>query len=235
MIPDARTPAESDVLPTDLAILRRRAVPRFDPDRPLDEPLLDRILRLATMAPSSFNLQPWRFLVVREARNRERLKACAFRQPKVAQAPAVVIVLGYLHPHRSHLDAMLDEQERRGLLGPEKRAEMRSRAIASLDRRTDPALWATRSAMLAAATMMMAAESLGVGSAPMEGFDHSAVRAAFGIPDDHTICCLVALGYPAEERPFPGRFGLDEVCYREHFGQPWAVTGDGGGPSGPRG
>jgi nitroreductase len=57
----------------------------------------------------------------------------------------------------------------------------------------------------------------------MEGFEPEKVRAAFGIPEDHTVCCLVALGYPAETKPFPGRFGLADVCYEEHFGQPWTL------------
>ena len=77
--------------------------------------------------------------------------------------------------------------------------------------------------MQMAATLMIAAESLGVGSAPLERFDPEKVRAAFGVPDDHTICCLVALGYAAEAKPFPGRLGLEEVCFEEHFGQPWTL------------
>jgi nitroreductase len=84
-------------------------------------------------------------------------------------------------------------------------------------------LWATRSAMLAAATLMIAAESLGLASAPMEGFDAAKVKDAFGVPDDHTVCCLVALGHAAESKPFPGRFGLSDVCFEEHFGQPWTL------------
>ncbi len=74
--------------------------------------------------------------------------------------------------------------------------------------------------MLAAATLMLAAESLGVASAPMEGFEADKVKAAFGVPDDHTVCCLIALGFAAAAKPFPGRFGLEDVCYDEHFGQP---------------
>src|SRR5579883_386050 len=101
------------------AITRRRATRHFDPARPLPDHLLKQILHLATLAPSSFNLQPWRFLVVREERNRQKLRACAFNQPKITEAPVVVIVLGYHHPHRSHLDPMVDQQLALGAVTPE--------------------------------------------------------------------------------------------------------------------
>lgn len=211
------------------AIVRRRATRRFDPGRPLAEPLLTRVLHLATLAPSGFNLQPWRFLVVRRAANRRRLRACAYNQPKITEAPVVVIVLGYLYPDRTHLGLVAEAMLARGAATPEGAAEWLDRAERSMARLPDRALWATRSAMLAAATLMIAAESLGVASAPMEGFDAAKVREAFGVPDDHAVCCLVALGYAAEGKPFPGRFGLADVCYAEHFGQPW-TPGDGGSP-----
>lgn len=205
------------------AIARRRATRHFDPGRPLPEATLKRILHLATFAPSGYNLQPWRFLVVRSDRNRRRLRACAFGQAKITEAPAVVIVLGYHHPQRTDLDAVVDRQVGRGVLTAEGAAEARARAGRTLDRVPDPSLWATRSTMLAAATLMIAAESLGVASAPMEGFDPRRVKDAFGVPDDHTICCLIALGFAAEAGPFPGRLGLDRVCFEEHFGQPWTL------------
>ena len=203
------------------AIVRRRATRRFDPSRPLPDDLLQRVLQLATHAPSGFNLQPWRFLVVRDERNRRKLRVAAFNQPKITEAPVVVVVLGYHHPHRSHLDAMIAEQRARGAVTPEQAAEVRARAFRTMEQVADPALWATRSAMLAAGTLLIAAESLGIASAPMEGFQPEKVKEAFGIPDDHTVCALVALGFAAEEKPFPGRFPLEDVCYLEHFGQPW--------------
>jgi nitroreductase len=208
-------------LPAPEAIARRRATRRFDPSRPVPDDLLKRVLHLATLAPSGFNLQPWRFVVVRDERNRRKLMGCAFNQPKVGEAPAVVIVLGYQNPDRSHLGPMVDRMLALGATTPEGAAELRARASRAMDRVADRALWATRSAMLAAAFLMIAAESLGLNSAPMEGFDPARVKDAFGIPDDHTVCCLIALGHAAETKPFPGRFPLEEVCYEEHFGQPW--------------
>ncbi len=184
---------------------------------------LKAILHLATLAPSGYNLQPWRFVVVRSARNRERLKSCAYGQPKVAEAPVVVIVLGYQTPQKGDLDVMVDQQERLGAISNQVGHAMRVNARRARENDPAPALWATRSAMLAASTLMIAAESLGVASAPMEGFEAEKLRQEFGVPDDHAVCCLIALGYPTEQKPFPGRFGLGHVCYEEHFGQPWTL------------
>ena len=205
------------------AIFRRRATRHFDPSRPLSEPLLKQILHLATLAPSGSNLQPWRFLVVRTEANRRKLKGCAFNQPKVGEAPVILIVLGYHHPERSHLDRIVEKMQTLGAITSEGAAEARARAKAAMERLSDRPLWATRSTMIAAGVLMLAAESLGVASAPMEGFDPARVKEAFGIPDDHTICCLIALGYAEKPKPFPGRLALSEVCFEEHFGQPWTL------------
>ena len=205
------------------AISQRRATRSFDRSRAIPDLVLKEILHLATLAPSAFNLQPWRFLVVRTETNRKTLRACAFNQPKVTDASVMVILLGSLDPERSHLEPMLAEQLSRGSLTMEGAAEFRARARQAMDRVAERPLWATRSTMLAAASLMLAAESLGVASAPMEGFDHAKVKEAFGIPNDHVVCSLIALGYRLESKPFPGRFGLTEVCYEEHFGQPWSL------------
>lgn len=205
------------------AIRQRRATRKFDTTRGLEEGLLVQLLELATLSPSSSNLQPWRFLVVRSQANRNKLRACAYNQPKVSEAPVVVIVLAYHHPEQTDLETVIAEQVERQVVPPTAAAEIRSRVGVSMGRVKDRGAWAMRSTMLAAAHLMIAAESLGVASAPMEGFDPVQVKQAFGVPDDHTVCCLVALGYPAENKPFPGRLPLERVCFEEHFGQPWTL------------
>ena len=203
------------------AIEARRTPRRFDPDRPLPLPLLERLLALATLAPSPMNLQPWRFLVVRDPRNRRRLRACAFGDPRITEAPVVLIVLAYLHPDRTDLGEVVDRLIEARAISPEGAARLKATATREWERGDGPALRGTRAAMMATATLMIAAGSLGLASSWLEGSDGEKVREAFGIPDDHALCGLLALGYAAEVGPFPGRFGLDRVCFDEHFGRPW--------------
>lgn len=224
--PEKREPVEAspfDSRPptTPEAVQRRRTTQRFDPEGPVEAATIAQILRLATFAASPYNLQPWRFLVVRDAANRRRLQTYARNQPVVGQAPVVVIVLGFHEPDRTHLDAMLARGQAIGAFTIDQAAATRGRANAALGRVTDRADWATRAAMRAATTLVLAAESMGVASALVEEFNSDAVRSGFGVPDDHAICCLIALGRAAEVAPFPGRLELDEVAYCEHFGQPW--------------
>lgn len=193
-------------------------------DRPLDPKILESILTRATSAPSAHNLQPWRFLVVRDERNRRRLRAVARNRPEMTRAPAVVVVLAHLFPDRTHLEPMLEAAVDAGHCSPAKAAEIRGRAASfgrGLDRDRDRVAWASRTAMLAASRLMLAAESLGVAATLIEEFDADALRADFGVPDDHSVACLIALGHKPEPDSTPGRFGLDEVAFSEHFGQPW--------------
>lgn len=116
---------------------------------------------------------------------------------------------------------MLEQAVKEGHCSPERAAEIRGRAVAAFEGPIDREFWVSQTAMLAAARLMMAAESLGVSSILIGEFDAEALRRDFGVPDDHSICRLIALGHEAVPDPTPGRFGLDEVCFSEHFGQPW--------------
>src|SRR5258705_157582 len=99
--------------PITQVLLDRRATPHFKSD-PVPEEYLEAILSLAAQAPSGFNLQPWRFVVVRERENRHRLQKAALNQSKVSEAPVVIIAFAVKDEWKSRMDAIFDEGVRRG-------------------------------------------------------------------------------------------------------------------------
>ena len=79
--------------PLSLAIKERSATPSFA-DLPIHTADLEKIIRAGLEAPSGYNLQPWRFVVVRDREQKKKLRQAAFRQPKVEQASAVIVACG---------------------------------------------------------------------------------------------------------------------------------------------
>ena len=75
------------------AIESRRAARSFKPDV-IPPAILAEILRLGVRSPSGYNLQPWRFIVLQDPASKEKLKACAFDQRQVVEAPTVLICCG---------------------------------------------------------------------------------------------------------------------------------------------
>ncbi len=202
------------------------SVRRFDPRQPLPPELLDAILKAAALTRSTYNLQPWRFLVVRSTSNKRKLLGCTFGPPFLADAPAILIVLAFRNPHRADLDRIVDQAGELGALSPDEARARKAMALRALEDDPDRETWAARMASMAASSLVIAADRLGVASEAFECRKPEQLREAFGIPDDHAICGMIALGFASEAMPFPGRLPLEEIVYSEHFGQPWA-SGDG--------
>lgn len=202
---------------------RRREVRRFDPGRDLPDAVVARLIERAGRAPSDFHLQPWRFVVVRQPRNRRRLRRCCYGDARLTDAPVALIVLGYRRGHRTDIDAATAALVACGACPPADAARLRATAsrLAGLGGELVPEAWAAGQANRAATVLALAAGAVGVSTAWVERLDPEQVRAEFGVPDDHTVVGVLALGYAAEQAPDPGRFPLDHLTSAEHFAQPW--------------
>lgn len=216
------------------AILRRQSFVRFDPERSVPDAVLARLLHLACRAHSPHHLQPWRFLVLRDRNNRSRLRRAAFHHPRLFEAPVAILVLGYHHPHQSHWEVIRSQISGPLCLTSEDIGRMNVEVLLDHAAEADLGAWACRHAQAAATTLMIAATDLGLATAPIDRFDASVIRQTFGIPNDHTLCTVFALGYPAEDPPAPPCLPLAELCFQEHFGQPWTL-GEGDDPAPPEG
>ena len=80
-------------------IEQRVSTNKYDPTRQLSDTEIAELVRLATLAPTAFNLQNWKFIAVRTAEAKGRLKSVAYGQQKVVDAAVTFIVCGVLAPH----------------------------------------------------------------------------------------------------------------------------------------
>jgi len=206
--------------PITQVLLDRRATLHFKPD-PVPAEYLEAILRFAAQAPSGYNLQPWRFIVVRDPKNRHRLQKAAMDQSKVSEAPVVIIAFAVKGEWKSRMDAIFEEGVRRGA-GDAGIMEMQKASATKFLGAFPPDVWLNRHTMIALTTMMLVAEAYGLDTAPMEGFDADAVKREFSLPDESEVIALLAIGFgKGPDKPYGGRLALKGIVFNEHYGAPW--------------
>ncbi|MBV9436985.1 MAG: nitroreductase family protein [Acidobacteria bacterium] len=200
-------------------IAERRSTPRFA-STPVPNHDLARILAAGIESPSGYNLQPWRFVVVRDPEQRRKLRAASHNQPKIEQAPLVIVALGDPEGWREgDLDEMIRIGAEHGYAHPSKSGETRKLIFEYLGRHENMPMWLNRQVMIALTTMMLMAEALGYDTALMEGFDEKQVRAVVGAPERMIVVCLLAIGHrEGEDKRYGGRFPIDRVLFFEKFG-----------------
>ncbi|MDX6695037.1 MAG: hypothetical protein QOF02_2640 [Blastocatellia bacterium] len=225
-LPQTR-PAGEPLKPLTQAVIERRATNHFNPDEAVPDEILEAILKLGAQAPSGYNLQPWRFIVVRDEENRRRLQQVSYRQPKVAEAPVVIIAIGMKEEWKEWAGEVFREGAERGAGDPDTWEQARDAAVKALSKQP-LALWVNRHTMIAVTTMMLAAEAYGFDTAPMEGFDAAGVKREFGIPDEAEVVALLAIGRAAgPDKPYTGRFALERIVFNERYGQHWNSNDEG--------
>lgn len=177
-------------------IHRRYSAEDFDPARTLGEDDIRGLVLDATRAPSSFNIQHWRFLAVRSTEDKARLCRAAYGQEQVARAAVTFVILGDLEGV-DRLPGIMDVAVERGAIPEGKAAAWVSMAreiYSDAEVARDEAL---RSASLAAMTMMLAAEARGLVAGALTGFDPGQVMREFEIGSRYLPVMLLAVGYPA--------------------------------------
>src|SRR6201985_2681577 len=140
--------------PLSRAIAERRASPSFD-GSPIPDADLQKILQAGRQGPSSDNLQPWRFVVVRSLEQKKRLRGACFNQAKVEEASAMIVACGDADGWRS---GDLDEMLRLGRSGgmPENYAEQAKSTISNyLSNHPHMPVWLNRQVMLAFTHMLL--------------------------------------------------------------------------------
>ncbi len=179
------------------AIRQRRSINFFDSDRRVPEAALRELFETANLSCSSFNLQPWKLVVVQEPERKRILRKCAYDQQKVEEASAVLVIIADPRGLEENLDRMLDSWISLGYIRPEMREtyDGMARNLYGPEESLQRKFFAVKNAALFAMNIMLAARGLGLETHPMDGFDESCVKKELGIPGDKIIPMLIAVGY----------------------------------------
>ena len=172
----------------------RRSVRQYAPE-PIPREDLETILDVVRLAPSAFNVQPWRFVVVETPEVKQQLAAAAYNQRQVTSAPAVIV----LYTDMADTLATLDQTVHPGM-GPEQRegamATVRNSFASQSD--ADREAWAAGQGNIALGYLLLTAEAHGYQTSPMAGFDPEAVKRLLDLPAHVKIPAIVAIGRGAE-------------------------------------
>ena len=196
------------------AIYGRRAVKHFDPEHTLTAEEEKTLLEAAIQAPTSFNIQHWRFVVVRDPELRMRIrKEYGNDQAQMTDASLLVILT-------ADLNAWAKDPERYWVNAPKEVGELLVNWMGPFHEGRD---WlqrdeAQRSIGMTMQTLMLAAKALGYDSCPMIGFDIDKVAELIRLPEDHVMGPMVAIGKKTKEPwPKPGQLPLDSLVIENYY------------------
>ena len=189
------------------AAARRRSIRAYE-QAPVPAADLESILDVVRLAPSAFNVQPWRFVVVETPELKAQLAAAAFNQRQVHSAPAVIV----LYTDMQDALANVDEVVHPGL-DAESRAKTAAYIRRTFGKQSDAEreTWAAGQGYIALGYLLLAAESHGYQTSPMTGFDAEAVKRLLGLPAHVRVPALVAIGRGAEDGYVHHRHSLDRI------------------------
>ncbi|MCH9638559.1 MAG: nitroreductase family protein [Betaproteobacteria bacterium] len=196
------------------AIYSRRAVKHFDKTHILTKSEEEKLLTATIQAPTSFNIQHWRFIIFRDPELRSKIrKAYGNDQAQITDASLLVLFT-------ADTKAWQKNPGRYWANAPKEVAELLVNWMGPFHTGRE---WlqrdeAQRSIGMAMQTLMLAAQDLGYQSCPMIGFDIEKVAELINLPDDHVMGPMVAIGKGIKD-PWPkaGQLPLDEVVFENSF------------------
>lgn len=180
----------------------RYAVKKFDPARkiaPADWQTLEESLRLS---PSSYGVQPWKFVVVGDPTLRATLKAASWNQPQITDASHLVVFAAKSPVDEAHVDAYMARiaAVRGGSVADQ--ARLKGMILGSLSGKPAEATtaWASRQVYIALGVFLTTAAMLGIDACPMEGIEPAKYDEILGLTKQgYTSLCVATAGYRADD------------------------------------
>ena len=189
------------------AAVRRRSIRTFAASSITVEDIAT-ILDTVRLAPSAFNVQPWRFVVVESPEVKAQLAAAAYNQRQVHSAPAVIVLYTDMLDALAHVEEVVhpNYDEAAGA-----QAAAKVRGIFANKSDAEREAWGAEQGNIALGYLLLIAEAHGYQTSPMAGFDAEKVKQLLGLPAHVRVPALVAIGRGVEEGFPHHRHGLERI------------------------
>jgi len=195
------------------AIEQRRSIKHFDKNHKLSESEIEKLLSLAILSPTSYNIQNWRFVLVKDSETRKKIRSAAWDQAQVTDSSLLLVIC-------ADLKAWKKQPERYWKTAPKEIQDMFVKMIGDFydgkeQLHRDEAM---RSCGIAAQTIMLTAKAMGYDSGAMIGFDSEKVAKIINLPDDHVIGLMVVVGKQVKPAsPRGGQLPLSDIVFTDRF------------------
>lgn len=196
-------------------ITGRRSIRKYDPSVKISKEEMTEILTEATLAPSSVNMQPWRFLIIESPEAKAKLAPIAkFNQTQVETSAAVIAVFGDMN-NFDYAEEIYGTAVERGLMP----AEVKERQLAALSAHFAqlPAEVNRETVMIDAGLvsmqLMLAARAHGYDTNPIGGFEKDQIAELFGLDKERYIpVMLISIGKAVDEGYASVRLPIDTIA-----------------------
>ena len=195
------------------AIRERRSVKHYDSNHKLSDEEIEQLMSLAVLSPTSFNIQNWRFVLVKNPEIRKKIRSAAWDQAQVTDASLLLVICADLKSWKKNPEQYWKNapKEAQDFLVPAMGPFYEGKDQLQRDE-------AMRSCGIAAQTLMLTAKSMGYDSNPMIGFDPEKVAEIINLPDDHVISMIMVIGKQIQPAmPRGGQLPLSDVVFADSF------------------
>lgn len=176
----------------------RSAIKSFDPDKKLSETELDQLLEVLRLSPSSYGLQPWKFVVVKDMEIRKKLQAAAHNQSQVVDASDFIVLCFKTFLGQSDVDRYISTMAEVRGVKEEDLEGFKKLLYGFISNKTsaETAIWSTNQTYIALGNLLTACAVAEIDACPMEGFDANKFNDILNLKDtgfSASVAC--AIGY----------------------------------------
>jgi nitroreductase len=187
-------------------VQQRRSIKSYLPDKEISDAELKDLMQEVVLSPSSFNLQHWTFIAVRDNGIREKIQQAAWNQEQVGTCSILLVICGKLNAYQ---DAPEIYQGADQGIQDKVLPKIKNFYDGKDQLQRDEVI---RSASLASMTLMLAAQNRGWATVPMIGFDPKEVSQLVNLSSNYIPVMLMTLGFKKDDpRPRDYRRPIEEI------------------------